>query len=269
MIVTVRTGEPPPYPQPAHDGGGRRRPTTPVGCGVVFFNQPWLKPDRLQSPAREMVVFGKAETYRGRAADDQSRASTSIGDQDRSGSCPCTRSPRRPGSPLVGHRGSWIDEIVAPIHPAGTSPTRSRPSIRARPSRTSSAATAALRLHPPPRRPWADNDQRPGKRLVFDELLRVQLALVHAQARSWRRSVTGTHVTSSTGALVEALLRAAAPDYPLTGAPGARHRGDPRPTWPHEQPMHRLLQGDVGCGQDDRRGERPCSPRWRVATRPR
>ena len=38
--------------------------------------------------------------------------------------------------------------------------------------------------------------------------------------------------------------------------PAAGDRRDRRPTWPGPHPMHRLLQGDVGVGQDGRGGQR-------------
>lgn len=90
---------------------------------------------------------------------------------------------------------------------------------------------------------WADIATA-RKRLVFDELLRVQLALV-LRKRSLERTAKGM-VHDASGELVRR-FHGALP-YPLTGAQErviAEITTDL--TGPH--PMHRLLQGDVGSGK--------------------
>jgi ATP-dependent DNA helicase RecG len=82
------------------------------------------------------------------------------------------------------------------------------------------------------------------RRLVFDELLRVQLALV-LRKRALERTAKGM-VHDGSGELVRRFHDAL--PYPLTGAQErviGEITGDL--TGPH--PMHRLLQGDVGSGK--------------------
>jgi ATP-dependent DNA helicase RecG len=82
------------------------------------------------------------------------------------------------------------------------------------------------------------------RRLVFDELLRVQLALV-LRKRALERTARGIEHDTS-GELVGRFLEALA--FPLTGA--QRRVVDEITAdlgGPH--PMHRLLQGDVGAGK--------------------
>jgi len=82
------------------------------------------------------------------------------------------------------------------------------------------------------------------KRLVFDELLRVQLALV-LRKRSIERTAKGIAHDGS-GELVRRFHDAL--PYPLTGAQDRVIAEITRDlTGPH--PMHRLLQGDVGAGK--------------------
>jgi ATP-dependent DNA helicase RecG len=82
------------------------------------------------------------------------------------------------------------------------------------------------------------------KRLVFDELLRVQLALV-LRKRALERTAKGM-VHGGSGELVRRFHEAL--PYPLTGAQERVIDEIVRDlTGPH--PMHRLLQGDVGAGK--------------------
>ena len=87
-------------------------------------------------------------------------------------------------------------------------------------------------------------------RLKFDELLAQQLSLkAHRKARASRRAP----VLTGTGALTRALLDARAVQADArAGARVARDRHDLQ----RATPMQRLLQGDVGSRQDDRRGAR-------------
>src|SRR6478609_647870 len=82
------------------------------------------------------------------------------------------------------------------------------------------------------------------KRLVFDELLRVQLALV-LRKRALERTAKGMEHDGS-GELVRR-FHGALP-YPLTGAQ-ARVIGEITSDLTGPHPMHRLLQGDVGSGK--------------------
>ena len=78
---------------------------------------------------------------------------------------------------------------------------------------------------------------------MFDELLRIQLALVQRK-RDLERSETG--IAHQPGPLVDRFL--ASLPYELTGAQ-ARVIAEIREDLERPQPMHRLLQGDVGAGK--------------------
>ncbi len=90
---------------------------------------------------------------------------------------------------------------------------------------------------------WADIATA-RKRLVFDELLRVQLALV-LRKRALERTAKGM-VHDGSGELVRRFHDAL--PYPLTGAQD-RVIGEITGDLTGRHPMHRLLQGDVGSGK--------------------
>src|SRR5690606_15222520 len=99
--------------------------------------------------------------------------------------------------------------------------------------------TALWGYHRPER--WGDIEQA-RRRLVFDELLRVQLALV-LRKRALERTAKGIR-HDATGDLVARFHEALA--FPLTGAQERVIDEVVRDlSGPH--PMHRLLQGDVGA----------------------
>src|SRR5690606_2594634 len=82
------------------------------------------------------------------------------------------------------------------------------------------------------------------KRLVFDELLRVQVALV-LRKRALERTAKGIEHDTS-GELVRRFHDAL--PYPLTGAQ-RRVIDEITADLGGHHPMHRLLQGDVGAGK--------------------
>ena len=166
-----------------------------------------------------------------------------IGDRP-AASCPSTRSRRRPASL------SWD---IAPVRstrccaragefaePARPSAVRDRLDLvdRDRRLRTASTRPSRCARPPPPVAAWS-----------FDELLRVQLALVLRKRELERtpRGIVHDVGDGSGGPLVERLPRAAA--LRAHRGPAAGDRRDRRPTWPSRHPMHRLLQGDVGSGK--------------------
>ena len=102
--------------------------------------------------------------------------------------------------------------------------------------------------HPPPQASLAalsDHSHPAWQRLKFEELLAQQLA--QAQARLERQSLQAPALQAAAGAGLQPRLRAALP-FTLTAAQqrvGAEIAADLART----QPMHRLLQGDVGSGK--------------------
>ena len=208
------------------DGSGHLR--------CVFFNQPWLK-DRL-GPGLEMVLFGKVDVYRGRR---QMTSPVLDFAGDKTGRVvplyPQSEKARLNSSDI----GEWIDEILRRSLPRGLADPVP-PSVLA--DHDLIDRDRALRLIHRPESMAEVGMAR--KRLVFDELFRVQLALV-LRKRALERSTTGVrHATG--GELVERFRRQL--PYPLTAAQD-RVIGEIIGDLGREQPMHRLLQGDVGSGK--------------------
>jgi ATP-dependent DNA helicase RecG len=208
------------------DGTGR------LTC--TFFNQRWR--ERQLPPGTEVVIFGKLETYRG---------------------------TRQMASPVVDFVGDETGGIV-PVYPQSEKEKVGTREV-ARLVRSALGKSAKRGFaEPVPDEVRDEYDligrglafygiHRPEsmgqmmaarKRLVFDELLRVQLALV-LRKRALERTTKGIRHTVG-GPLVQA-FRDRLP-YDLTGAQQrVIAEIDADLAGPH--PMHRLLQGDVGAGK--------------------
>ncbi|MCX6506544.1 MAG: DEAD/DEAH box helicase, partial [Actinobacteria bacterium] len=85
------------------------------------------------------------------------------------------------------------------------------------------------------------------KRLVFDELLRVQVELVRRKRELERTAVGIAHAVGDGGGPLVKRFHDVLP-YELTGAQ-ARTIGEINEDLAKGHPMHRLLQGDVGAGK--------------------
>jgi ATP-dependent DNA helicase RecG len=85
------------------------------------------------------------------------------------------------------------------------------------------------------------------KRLVFDELLRVQVELVRRKRELERTAVGIAHVVGDGGGPLVKRFHDVLP-YELTGAQ-AKTIGEINEDLAKGHPMHRLLQGDVGSGK--------------------
>jgi len=208
------------------DGSGRME--------VVFFNQPWRA--RQLKEGLQIALFGKADTYRGGL-----QMSNPIVDLigDRTGKIvpiyPQSEKARLNTWELAG----WIDEAlrrcrdrgVADPVPAGVV---SRLGMIGR-------SEALWSIHGPESIREKDQARR---RLAFDELLRVQLVLV-LRKRQLERSSQGLSHTID-GELVMRFHEAL--PYPLTGAQ-IRVIAEIDHDLASSNPMHRLLQGDVGSGK--------------------
>ncbi len=215
---------------------------------IVFFNQAWR--ERQLRPGTQVSLFGKVDSYRGKRQMTNPVVDV-LADPEASSDVTGTHRPR---VPAVGEgRGA---HLAAPprggVVPAAHEGARLRRSARRRaaaPSTTSSTAgaptTTSTARRPPPTR------TRPAQRLKFDEFLRMQLALV-ARKRALAAEATGIEHAVD-GELVPA-FHAALP-FPLTddqAAAIAQIADD----MAKPAPMHRLLQGEVGFGQDGGRAHR-------------
>ena len=201
---------------------------------LTFFNQPWR--ERQLRVGMQAVVFGKMETYRG------GRQMTNpivdlIG--DRTGRIV----PVYPQSEKAGIHtwefGGWAADALAKAAPRGFAEPLSE-DVRRRFDLADRAASFAG-IHAPESMADVANARR---RLVFDELLRIQLLLV-LRKRALEASSHG--VAHDTSGLLFDQLMASLP-FDLTGAQ-ARAVAEIRNDLGTESPMHRLLQGDVGAGK--------------------
>jgi ATP-dependent DNA helicase RecG len=220
------------------DGTGRLK--------IVFFNQPW-RAKQLEAGS-EAIFFGKVTEYRG------SRQMANPVVDVVAGVTPGRRTlrilPVYPASAKVGltswEIGSLVEEA---LHRAGDFvdplPEEWRTSLRLE-GRTE--AFHAIHL---PETFAARDDAR--RRLVFDELFRLQLALVlrrrafETDARALRHDVSPREVTGAVSGTLVARFLAGLP-YELTRAQRqalAVIVADMAGPFP----MHRLLQGDVGSGK--------------------
>jgi ATP-dependent DNA helicase RecG len=200
----------------------------------TFFNQPWR--ERQLAPGTEAVFFGKLDQFRG------------------------ARQMTNPVVDLVGDRTGRIVPVYPQSEKAGLT-TWEVASAVAEALRRSAArgiadpvppavlrrfrfvgrADALAGIHVPETMAQMAEARR---RLVFDELLRVQLALV-LRKRAIEQSTTGIahHVDGELLARFEARL-----PFALTGAQ-RRTIAEIASDMARATPMHRLLQGDVGSGK--------------------
>ncbi len=201
----------------------------------TFFNQPWRAK---QLPAgRQVVLFGRLELYRGRR-----QMTNPVVDLvgDRTGRIV----PVYPQSEKAGlttwELGGWIAEA---LQRAGRLADPLPSELRARlglVGRTEAFST----IHAPES---LEESRQARRRLAFDELIRLQVALVRRKRALERERAGISHVATGLdrgllGRFVDAL------PFPLTGAQRrAIEEIGADLAKPH--PMHRLLQGDVGAGK--------------------
>ncbi len=223
---------------------------------IVFFNQPWRAAQL--AVGTEAIFWGKAGEYNGArqmvnpvvdvvaGVEDDDPDNEAVGRHRRT----LRILPVYPASAKAGltswEIGTYIEdalqrtgEFADPLSEVW----RSELSLWTR--------TEAMRaIHAP----TAMEDEEPARRrLVFDELFRLQLALVlrrrafEVNARAWRHEVSPLEVTGSkTGTLVSRFLEGV--PFQLTTAQRrvlALIVADLAGPFP----MHRLLQGDVGSGK--------------------
>ncbi len=202
--------------------------------GLIFFNQPWR--DRQLSEGQEVVVFGKLDRYRG-----QNQMTNPIVDLvgDETGRIV----PVYPQSGKAGLQTReirrWVDEALRRSEPRGISDPVPE-SLRQRHGLID-RHQAIEGIHRPDS---IDAQFTARNRLVFDELLRLQLKLI-MRKRAVERAAHGIcHDTS--GVLVNRFTSSLG--FPLTDAQ-RRVIAEVVADLARPVPMHRLLQGDVGAGK--------------------
>jgi ATP-dependent DNA helicase RecG len=208
------------------DGSGRMT--------LTFFNQPWR--DKQLRPGLQAVVFGKLDEYRG------------------------TRQMTNPVVDLVGDKTGRIIPVYPQSEKAGVATwdirrwvesalTKARPRGFAEPVPEPIRAEHGLVdrgqafrwIHAPEEMQQKEEARR---RLVFDELLRVQVELVRRKRRIEAETAGFAHTSS--GPILDAF--AARLPFALTAAQ-QRTIEEIDADLRRPVPMHRLLQGDVGAGK--------------------
>jgi len=205
---------------------------------LVFFNQAWR--ERQLVSGREAVVYGKMELFRG-----QRQMTNPVVDLvgDQTGRIVPVYAQSEKSGIYTGDVHRWVAETLRRTLPEHGGRGLADPVPRSLLRRHDLAVRQeALRLiHQPDSMAEVTTARR---RLVFDELLRMQLALVLRKRAIERTSKGLVHVTD--GPLVTQ-LHAKLP-FPLTGAQ-RRAISEIAADLRRAVPMHRLLQGDVGAGK--------------------
>jgi ATP-dependent DNA helicase RecG len=206
------------------DGSGYLRCT--------FFNQPWR--EKQLKPGTQAVFYGKLDLFQGRKQMTNPVVDL-IG--DRTGRIVPVYPQSEKAALTTWEIGGWVEEALrrteglAEVVPEWV---LDRFDLIDR--------DAALRgIHVPES---ADESRVARRRLVFDELLRLQLVLVRRKRELERTSVGIGHDTG--GHLVRRFHERL--PFPLTGAQ-QRAIAEIERDLAGPVPMHRLLQGDVGSGK--------------------
>ncbi len=201
---------------------------------VVFFNQPWR--ERQLKPELQVALFGKVDIYRG-GLQMTNPIVDLIG--DRTGRIVPIYPQSEKAQLSTWELAGWVENALERCRPRGIADPV--PADTLRPLGMIDRQSALWKIHLPDSIAEKEAARR---RLAFDELLRVQLALVMRKRALERESVGLRHQVD--GELVER-FHAALP-FPLTGAQRRVIDEIGRDlAAPH--PMHRLLQGDVGSGK--------------------
>lgn len=200
---------------------------------ITFFNQAWR--EQQLAPGTEAVFWGKLEDFRGTKqltnpvvdlVGDQTGQVVPVYPQSEKARI-TTQDVRRWVDEALRRSGDLVDPVPEPLLDRLDLVDRT---------------TAMRMVHVPGDSVGAYVAAR--KRLIFDELLRLQLALVLRKRQVERTTVGVAHDLS--GALVGRFHDAL--PYPLTGAQ-RRVIGEIEADLADPVPMHRLLQGDVGAGK--------------------
>ncbi|MEI8286960.1 MAG: ATP-dependent DNA helicase RecG [Actinomycetes bacterium] len=218
---------------------GRVMVTVTVGddtgkMSLTFFNQAWR--EKQLQPGMEVAVFGKPEMYR-----NYLQMTNPI--VDRVGNQTGRIVPVYPQSAKDNisswDLAKWIEDALSKCAPRGIADTV--PPEILKQHNLISRGDAMRWIHAPES---MEQHVQARRRLAFDEVLRVQLMLV-GRKKQWEMESAGfEHV--SRGAHFEQFFSSL--PFPLTGAQ-QRVIAEIYKALMSPQPMHRLLQGDVGAGK--------------------
>ena len=204
---------------------------------ITFFNQAWR--ERQLSPGRQAVIFGKIEMFRG-----QRQMTNPVVDLvgDKTGRI----IPVYPQSEKTGLNSwdlaEWVAETLRrTLPPSGRGLIDPLPDLLLDEHDFITREAAFKGIHQPESLAEVGEARR---RLVFDELFRLQLALV-LRKRAIERTETGVAHTIDGPLLTGFTDRL---PFELTGAQ-RRVIDEIRADLARPIPMHRLLQGDVGAGK--------------------
>jgi ATP-dependent DNA helicase RecG len=255
VLATVTRVSAPPAP-PARGGRGRRAPARvqldiadPGGSmSVVFFNQAWRS--KQLTVGTLALFFGPVSSFRDRLQMANPTVEVLRGADEGAAEDDGPSTGRiYPVYPLTEKSGLTSARVGRLVHEAldragGFADPLPGEARRQLGLLDRTAAFAGIH------RPSAMSDVEPARRrLAFDELLRLQLAMVirrqrlHEDARGIRHTVARP---DSGATLVEQFISGL--PFPLTGAQ-ARAIDDLAKDLAGALPMHRLLQGDVGAGK--------------------
>ena len=218
--------------------GGRVMVTATVSDGersmkVTFFNQAWR--ERQLPPGTSTILFGKVERFGGRL-----QMTNPVVDLvgDRTGRIIPVYPQSEKARIMSWDLAKFMDEV---LERAGEFAEPVPAEVRRRYDLV--GRTQAFRaIHAPDSMAAVEQARR---RLVFDELFRMQLALVQRKRRLEAESRGIVHDTSRLDLLGRFVGQLS---FPLTGAQ-QRVIDEIVADLGRTQPMHRLLQGDVGAGK--------------------
>ncbi len=208
------------------DGTGRLK--------LTFFNQPWQ--EESLRPGRQVVVFGSPKPFRG-SLQMTNPVVDLVG--DRTGRFFAVYPQSEKASVSTWEIARFVEQALNRCRPRGIlDPV---PAAVLERFQFVGRHTALDGIH----RPEAMRESSEARRrLMFDELLRVQLELVRRKRRLERHTAGLSHAVG--GELIDRFL--ARLPFPLTGAQ-QRAIDEIADDLAKPHPMHRLMQGDVGAGK--------------------
>jgi ATP-dependent DNA helicase RecG len=208
------------------DGSGR--------MSVVFFNQPWR--EKQLRPEMTVALFGKADVYRG-GLQMTNPVVDLIG--DRTGRIVAIYPQSEKANLTTWELAGWVENALERCAARGIGDPL--PAAVRRRLDLTEREVALRTIHLPDSMRSKEEARR---RLAFDELFRVQLALVMRKLRLERDALGIAHPLD--GPLVRRFHDHL--PFPLTDAQ-RRVIGEIQADLGRPRPMHRLLQGDVGSGK--------------------